>query len=69
MEAQSIQPHFDVFTRDQNICPSELLVMRAVTVSTQTSLDKGALLFRQPRDSVWVVGDEPVRPHRNYDGK
>jgi hypothetical protein len=69
VETESIQPDFDVFACNQNVCPPELLVIGVVTVGTETCLNKGTLFLREPGHRGGIVGYEPIRRSSDEDSK
>lgn len=69
METQTIKPSLGVFASNPDISPAKLLVICGIAIGLEASLNECALFFGQPADSIRVVGDEPVRNHRNDDGE
>lgn len=60
MEAQAIEPAFDILGGHPNVGPSEFLIVCRITVGSEPSLDEGALFIGKPADAFGVIRDEPV---------
>jgi hypothetical protein len=66
MERQAIKPDLDILAREQNISPSEFLVVGVVAISPQSSLNESAFVLGKPRNGIRIIRNEPVRGDSNH---
>ena len=69
VETQAIQPDLDVLESLDNFAPSELLVIRRITVSPESCLDESTLVVCQPIDCLGIIRDEPVGCYGDDNGQ